>query len=308
MKVNGVNGALQAARTQELIYELKVREAMTTKLFTVGPENTMDDVRHLLKEHRISGTPVIKNGELVGIVSVEDLIRSLLDGTHHQPVSQRMNPSFVTLFSDEPLIHALQKFQRYGYGRFPVVDRKTRELVGILTKGDIIRCMLRHLATSDYEQERSRFRPSDCLCEFESDRTALSFEYFIQGANFERAGEASSKLKKNLKKLGISPDAARRITIASYEAEMNLVIFTEGGKLCACVEPGKVTVIVEDRGPGIPDVEQAMQPGFSTAPDWVRELGFGAGMGLPNIKSCSNEISIHSKVGEGTKLQFTVFT
>jgi CBS domain-containing protein/anti-sigma regulatory factor (Ser/Thr protein kinase) len=308
MKVNSVNGALQAARTQELVYELKVRQAMTTKMVTVELENTMDDVRKLLKEHRISGTPVIKNGELVGIVSVEDLIRALLDGMCHQPVKLRMNPKFVTLYADEPLIHALQKFERYGYGRFPVIDRKTRELVGILTKGDIIRCLLRHLASNEQEQELRRFQPSDCLSELVSDRTILGLQYHIQGANFDQAGEASSKLKCNLKKLGIPPEAARRIAIASYEAEMNLVIFTDGGELSACIEPGKVTVTVADKGPGIPDVELAMQPGYSTAPDWVRELGFGAGMGLPNIKRCANELAVHSKVGEGTHLQFTVFT
>jgi anti-sigma regulatory factor (Ser/Thr protein kinase) len=136
----------------------------------------------------------------------------------------------------------------------------------------------------------------------------VGLRYRIQGTNFQKAGEASSKLKHNLRKLGISPDAARRITIASYEAEMNIVIFTEGGELIASVEPGKVTVTACDYGPGIPDIELAMQPGYSTAPDWVRELGFGAGMGLPNIKNCSNELKVDSKVGEGTSIQFTVYT
>jgi len=132
--------------------------------------------------------------------------------------------------------------------------------------------------------------------------------YCIKGGNFDHAGEASSQLKRNLHALGISPDFARRICIASYEAEMNLVVFTEGGELVACVEPRKVTINAVDIGPGIPDIELAMQPGYSTAPDWVRELGFGAGMGLPNIKKCSDEMKLESKVGVGTNLQFTVHT
>ncbi|MCL4522441.1 MAG: CBS domain-containing protein [Acidobacteria bacterium] len=308
MKSNGVNRTLQAARTQELIYELKVQQAMTTKVITVEPENTMEDLRQILKLHQLSGTPVMNEGDLVGIVSVEDLIRSLLEGNGSEPVKQRMSANFVTLYADEPLVHAVQKFERHGFGRFPVIDRKTKELVGILTKGDIIRCMLQRLEIDFHEQEIRRYKPSDWFAELESDRTTLGLRYLIQGRNFQRAGEASSKLKQNLRTLGIAPEAVRRITIASYEAEMNLVIFTGGGELSAFVEPGKVTITVVDHGPGIPDIERAMQPGYSTAPDWVRELGFGAGMGLPNIKNCSNELKLDSKVGEGTNLQFTVFT
>ena len=168
--------------------------------------------------------------------------------------------------------------------------------------------MLQRLEIDYHEQEIRRYRPSDWFAELVSDRTTLGLRYRIEGANFDKAGEASSQLKRNLRTLGVAPDAVRRITIASYEAEMNLVIFTGGGELIASIEPGKVTITVVDNGPGIPDIERAMQPGYSTAPDWVRELGFGAGMGLPNIKNCSNELKLNSKVGEGTNLQFTVFT
>lgn len=308
MKDNGVNRTLPAARTQELIYELKVQQAMTRQVITVEPDNTMEDVRRILKEHKLSGTPVTKSGELVGIVSIEDLIHSLREGNNGEPVKKWMSTSITTLYADEPLVRAVQKFERHGYGRFPVIDRETKELVGVLTKGDILRSMLRRLEVDYHEQESRRYKPSDWLADLESTRTTVGLRYLIQGRNFQRAGEASSKLKQNLRKLGIHPDAARRITIASYEAEMNLVIFTEGGELIASIEPGKVTITVVDHGPGIPDIERAMQPGYSTAPDWVRELGFGAGMGLPNIKNCSNELKLISKVGEGTNLQFTVFT
>lgn len=308
MKHDEANQVFQAGRTQELIYELNVEQAMTRKVITVKPDNTMEDVRRLLKEHRISGTPVIKAGALVGIVSIEDLIRSLCEGRIHDPVKQSMSMNVVTLYADEPLIHAVEKFERYGYGRFPVIDRKTRSLVGILTKVDIIRCLLRRLEVNYHEQEIQHYRPSHWYSELLSDRTTIVLRYNVEGGNFQKAGEASSKLKQNLKKIGLPPEAARRITIASYEAEMNIVIFTPGGELVATIEPGKVTVEAMDRGPGISDVALAMQPGYSTAPDWVRELGFGAGMGLPNIKNCSDEMKIDSRVGEGTNLQFTVFT
>lgn len=308
MKKDKVNQVFRVGRTQELIYELKVEQAMTRTVITVEPENTMEDVRRLLKEHRISGMPVTKAGDLVGIVSIEDLIRSLREGNTQEPVKQRMSTNVVTLYADDPLVHAVQKFERYGYGRFPVIDRKTRKLVGILTKADIIRCLLRRLEINYHEREAQQDKPSHWFADLPSDRTAIVLRYDIEGGNFQKAGEASSTLKRSLKKLGLPSEAIRRIAIASYEAEMNIVIFTPGGELVATIEPGKVTVTAADRGPGIPDIELAMQPGYSTAPDWVRELGFGAGMGLPNIKNCSDEMRIDSKVGEGTILQFTVFT
>lgn len=308
MKNSGGSPTLQVARTQELIYELKVGEAMTKPVLTVEPEHTMEDVRRILKERRVSGLPVTKGGELAGIVSIEDLIRSLRQGNGWEPVKNWMSTSPMTLFADEPLVHAVQKFEQFGYGRFPVIDRKTRTLVGVLSKVDIIRCMLCRLQIDLEEQEVRRYKPSDWYAELVSDHTSLGLRYHVEGASFEKAGEASSRLKRNLHMLGLAPDAVRRITIASYEAEMNLVIFTAGGELAACIEPGKVTVTVLDQGPGIPDIERAMQPGYSTAPDWVRELGFGAGMGLPNIKNCSDELNLESKVGEGTKLQFAVNT
>ena len=308
MNSNGAAPTFQAARTQELIYELRVEQAMTRQVITVTPENTMEDVRRILKERRLSGLPVMEGGELVGIVSIEDLIRSLLVGKSAQPVKQWMSVGIVAHYADEPLVHAVHRFERYGYGRFPVIDRKSKALVGMLTKADIIRCMLRYLEIDYHQQERQQYRPTEWFSELASDRTTLGLSYYVAGADFNRAGEASSKLKRSLRALGISPDPARRITIASYEAEMNMVIFTDGGELIASVEPGKVTVTAVDHGPGIPDIERAMQPGYSTAPDWVLELGFVAGMGLPNIKNCSNEFKLDSKVGEGTNLQFTVLT
>jgi len=308
MKNNEISRLLKVGKTQELVYELKVEEAMQRNIFTVGPEDTMDDVRNILREHKISGTPVTVDDELVGIVSIEDLIKSLLEGKAREKVKEKMSTNVVTVYSDERLVHVIHEFARYRFGRFPVIDRKTKKLVGIITKGDILSCLLRRLETNHYREEIRRYRLGHLFDDIISDRSTLVLRYDVEGLNFERAGEGSSKLKKDLTRLGIHPDAARRITIASYEAEMNMVIFSRRGELIATIEPDRVTVNAVDEGPGIPDVELAMKPGYSTAPDWVRELGFGAGMGLPNIKSCSDEMKIDSKVGEGTNLQFTIYT
>ena len=308
MRNSAATPTFQVARTQELVYELKVQEAMNAKVITVEPDNTMEDVRGILKEHRLSGMPVTEGGEMVGVVSIEDLIQSLLAGDRNHPVRQCMSASVTVLYADEPLVFAVKKFEQYGYGRFPVIDRKTKELVGVLTKGDILRCVLRRLEIDYHEQEVQRYKPSVWFSGLDSDRVTLGLRYRIEGSDFEKAGEASSKLKRSLRTLGIPPSVTRRIVIASYEAEMNVVIFGGGGELVASVEPGKVTVTAADHGPGISDIERAMQPGFSTAPDWVRELGFGAGMGLPNIKNCSDELHLDTKVGEGTRLKFMVLT
>jgi len=308
MTSSDLSPTLRATRTQELIYEVRVEEAMTREVITVEAESSMAEVLGILKEKRLTGTPVTKEGNLVGIVSMADVIRFLLARNAKQLVKDWMKTNVTTLFADEPLVHAVRKFERYRHGRFPVVDRKTGSMVGILSQGDILRSLVRHLEMDFRQLEVRRYRPRDWFAVLVSDRTTLTMHYCVKGGNFDHAGEASSQLKRNLHALGIAPDLVRRICIASYEAEMNLVVFTEGGEVVACVEPRKVTINAVDIGPGIPDIELAMQPGYSTAPDWVRELGFGAGMGLPNIKKCSDEMKLESAVGVGTNLQFAVHT
>lgn len=306
MKHTEISHILQVTKIQELVYELKVEQAMKDQIFTITTENTMDDVRNMLRDKRISGLPVVDRGTLLGIISIEDLIKCLREGKITDKVKERMTKNVVTMYADEPLTSAINKFSMHGFGRFPVVDRYSQKLAGIITKGDIIRCLLSRLEVSYREDEISKYRAGHLFEDIVSDRSVLVLRYAVEGSNFEKAGEQSSKLKKNLLRLGIPPEETRRITIASYEAEMNMVVFTPGGELIASVEPDRVTVDAVDRGPGIPDTKLAMQPGYSTAPDWVRELGFGAGMGLPNIENCTDEMKLESKVGEGTNLEFIV--
>lgn len=135
---------------------------------------------------------------------------------------------------------------------------------------------------------------------------AIHLHYEVSGDDFTRAGEASGSVKKRLKSLGYDPDAIRRVAIAMYEAEINMVIHAEGGFCDVDIYPDKVEILLADKGPGIPDVDKAMQEGFSTAPDNVRSLGFGAGMGLPNIKKYSDEMRIETTIGVGTNLYLTI--
>ena len=135
---------------------------------------------------------------------------------------------------------------------------------------------------------------------------AIHLHYEVPNDDFTRAGEASGLVKKRLKILGYDPDAIRRIAIAMYEAEINMVIHANGGYCDVDIYPDRVEVLLADSGPGIENVEKAMQEGYSTAPDNVRNLGFGAGMGLPNIKKYTDDMRIETELGVGTKLYLTV--
>ncbi|MBQ2971061.1 MAG: ATP-binding protein [Ruminococcus sp.] len=136
--------------------------------------------------------------------------------------------------------------------------------------------------------------------------SSIHLRYEVPGDDFTRAGEASGAVKKRLKALGYNSDAIRRVAIAMYEAEINMVIHADGGYCDVDIFPDRVEILLADKGPGIPDVEKAMQAGFSTAPDNVRNLGFGAGMGLPNIKKYTDEMRIETEIGVGTNLYLTV--
>lgn len=134
----------------------------------------------------------------------------------------------------------------------------------------------------------------------------LKFHFDIDGDNFTSAGEASVAIKKKLRQLDFPPDVIRRVSIAMYEGEINMVIHAQGGNADVLVYPDRIVIILEDHGPGIPDVDLAMQEGYSTAPDSVHVLGFGAGMGLPNMKRYTEEMEIESTPGVGTKITMVV--
>ncbi len=131
-------------------------------------------------------------------------------------------------------------------------------------------------------------------------------QYRIKGNDFKHAGECASNLKRTLQRLKFHPDIIRRTAIAVYEAEMNIIIYTKKGKITADVEPHELKIKAEDSGPGIKDIKQAMKPGYSTATHRIREMGFGAGMGLVNIKKCSDKMKINSTVEKGTNLELFI--
>lgn len=134
----------------------------------------------------------------------------------------------------------------------------------------------------------------------------ITLHYHVEGGDLSQAGEASSKMKMSLRRLGLSPDAIRRASICMYEGEINMVIHANGGEVTVEVGLDEIDITLADTGPGIPDVDQAMEEGYSTAGDVARDLGFGAGMGLPNMKRYSDAMTVESTVGVGTTVRMKV--
>lgn len=297
------------SKVQELVYEIRVGDVMKEDVITVCPQNTMGQLGVILRERRISGTPVVEQGKLVGIISIDDFIGWLVKRDEDCSVERNMTKDVKTLYPDEPLIHAVNRFERYGFGRFPVIDRDSRKLLGIITRGTIVAGLLKKFEIDQFkEEEINRRRMRRFVEDISADKIAFFLQYDVAGHDFNHAGESASRLKRTLRLLGMDPQVVRRVAIATYEAEMNLIIYTDGGRIRVRVEPHEILVRVEDSGPGIPDIAKALQPGYSTAPEWVRELGFGAGMGLDNIRKCASRMGLRSRVGVGTQLRIYVST
>ena len=295
-------------RVEELSYDLKVHEVMTAELQMASPEMPISEVLEILRINHISGVPVVEKGSnLVGILSLEDIVRALQKNDLSASVSRYMSTKLTTVASYDPIVGAMQKFSDSRLGRLPVMDENNK-IVGMITKGDITRGMLIALQKDYKEEEVRRYRASHLFDDIISDRTTLVLRYNIKAHDFTHGGNASSNIKRALLRLGADPQIARRCGIAVYEAEINLIIHTtHGGILKLEVEPHRITMSTTDDGPGIADIDQVLQPGYTTATEQVREMGFGAGMGLVNIKRCVDKMEIESTVGKGTKLTMRIY-
>jgi CBS domain-containing protein/anti-sigma regulatory factor (Ser/Thr protein kinase) len=296
---------LEFTKKQELIYNLSIENVMRKNVITVTPETTFKELKEIMKINRISGVPVLDGGRLVGVASLEDLIKALEDGDLDVPVSRRMTRQVITVMEKSSLIEALKKFFKFHVGRLPVVDEQGT-LTGILTGSDITKGLLETINQNGYAKEIKRsqiiFRE-----DIVSDQTSLILRYHIKENDFKSGGSASSKIKKSMEQLGISPQILRRAAICAYEAEMNLIIHTDaGGEIIVEIENESIRMTVTDSGPGIPDVQKALSPGFSTASTWIQELGFGAGMGLSNIEKCADHFTLESQPGRGTRLEIII--
>ena len=290
-----VDASKSSLLTLEIVFNLKVRDVMATKLITAARVDTMRHIQNLMKEHRISGVPIAENGRLFGLVSVDNILRALDFGYIEDTAEGRMTRNLIVLEDNMPLSFAMSWFERYRVGRFPVLD-KDEKLVGMVTSGDVMSKLLFEMNSAVNKLEEGGEQPA-------AHTTACgryNREFRIKKFDFEKGGVASSEIRRVLKERGYNPKLIRRAAIASYELEINLVAHSDGGRLSCIIDDDRIEITAKDNGPGIPDVDQAMVEGFSTATDWIRSLGFGAGLGLPNVKRASDTFDIRSQMGLGT--------
>jgi CBS domain-containing protein/anti-sigma regulatory factor (Ser/Thr protein kinase) len=306
----------------ELIYRLKVREVMTTDVVSLPPTASLREAQIIMRDRGITGVPIVQNERLVGIVSIGDIIEALDGGWIEDAAARRMTEAVIVLEADMPINFAITYLNRYGYRRFPVLD-KDGQLVGIVTAADIIRALLvemnreverleeglakRRKATEPGEGPQDVATgglkvPAGDLAD-DAPCPPVNLVFNSRKFDFETAGKASGELKKALKARGVESATIRRAAVASYELEMNQVIHSNGGTMSFKLGKGSIEIIAADQGPGIPDLSAALTEGFSTANEWIRSLGFGAGLGLPNARRSSDEFSLDSAPGQGTTVR-----
>lgn len=277
---------------QELIYQLKIKNVMSTDIITLRKTATLKTVQLTMKAHHVSAIPITDHMRILGLISIEDIIRALDGGYINDKAEKHMSRQLIVLEDDMPLSFAISYFNKYTYGRFPVLN-KNKELVGIISMRDINSRLLESINEEVQLLENNLKRQETCEC------NTSNLEFITRKFDFETAGHASTEIKKALKNMGLDRKFVRRVAVATYELEMNQVVHSNGGKIQAWFNDDSVIIIADDFGPGIPDVEKALTEGFSTANDWVRSLGFGAGMGLPNSQRVSDDFKISSSP-EGT--------
>ena len=289
----------------ELIYEIKVREAMSKKLVFFNKNATFRKIQMVLKEKKISGVPIIDaKKNLIGIVSIDDIITSFDKNYVDKKISDYMTTNVITIPKNFSVISAINKLEKFGVGRLPVTESSnSRKIVGIITLSDILNRLLVVIHSIAEEIEQKEAKNSQISENLMRKIAKKSLRFEVKGDDFDNAGRVASIIKKYFQNLGISKDITRRIAIACYEAEMNICIHSLGGNITIETDNSSIVICARDKGPGIADVKLALKPGFTTASEKIRALGFGAGMGLPNVKRCSDKLEIESSLETGTVLK-----
>jgi len=306
-KTDDSNTGQDLTRIEALTYELRVSAVMEREVLTVSAEEQVERALDLLQQQQVSGIPVVCGGKLAGTVGFQDLIPAVQRQDLDAPVRKYMSTNKVAVRPDDLVIEAVKLFSQTRADHLAVVE-DDGNLVGIVTKGDVTGGLIEALESSHKEEDIRRYRASHLFEDIVSDRTSLILRYRIKHREFVNSGMASARVRQALLRLGAPLEIARRCAIAIYEAEMNLVIHTiNGGILRVEIQPHMIFIEALDDGPGIEDIQLAMQPGYTTTPDEIRALGFGAGFGLTNIERCVDKMWLKSTPGEGTRLEMWIY-
>ena len=280
----------------ELIHRLRVSDVMSRNLVVARRGDSLRHLQSLMRENGITGVPIAEGKRLLGLVTVDTIFRALEQGSIEEPADRWMTRNTVVLEEEMPLSLGLSSMEKYRYGRFPVLNRD-RELVGIITSRDVLRSLLVEI-NKEVERLEGPSQP-----QVDASGCGYSAEFPIRKYDLEHAGTAASELKQAMVARGIPASLVRRAAIAAYELEMNLVLHSDGGRLLFELGEEAMTIVATDTGPGIADTSVVMEEGYSTASEWIRSLGFGAGMGLPNVRRVSDRFSIVSKMDVGTEVR-----
>jgi len=291
----------------ELLYTITVAEIMEKNVISVTNETKIKETMDILKKYHITGCPVVdSNYILQGIISMSDILDALYQNKSEDIVKNWMTTKIYTIHPEVNIVKALDLLSTKSVGRIPVIDYD-KKVIGIITNGIILKSLLLRVEKFSEATEKEAIKLASALNldEIRIDQP-IKFKWELKQSDFENAGKLSSELKKILGKMNIDRIITRRISISTYEAEINVLIHSVGGYAMIDINSERIHEEFIDFGPGIPDIEKAMEEGFSTASQLARDLGFGAGMGLPNIKKSVDIFNIQSSK-EGTKLIFEVF-
>ena len=289
----------------ELIYEIKVKEAMSKKVIFSRENVTFREIQLKLKGKKISGIPILdKEKNIIGIISIDDVITAFDKGYVDSKITDYMTKDVITVPQNYSVVSAINRLDKFKVGRLPVTQfSKSKKIVGIVTLSDILNRLLvvvQSIAEKVEDKEVKNTQISHDLVK-SIEKNPLRFE--VKGDDFNNAGRVASIIKKYFRNLGIRKDIIRRIAIVCYESEMNICLHSLGGSIAVEVNNNNAIIYAHDKGPGIPDIKLALTPGFTTASEKIRALGFGAGMGLPNIRHYADKFEIKSSLKTGTELK-----
>ena len=296
----GTKGVGEPLVVMELLQRLRVKDVMRSHdIASVVRTDSLRYAENLMKRYHISGVPVLEEKRLFGIVSIQDIIKALEGEWIGDPCQKHMSTNLVVLEEDMPLAFAIKYFQNYTFGRFPVLD-KDRNFVGIVSQRDVTRVLMQEL-TEELARLEGKPVAEKTVSRSEGALPYYSMRQFVVVHNdLTNAGKAANEIKRMMKDVGLDNKLIRRVAVAAYELEINICIHSVGGTLTFILDRDEASIVAKDNGPGIKDVEWALRDGTSTANDWIRSMGFGAGMGLANSKRVSDTFDIVSKVPSGT--------
>ncbi|MEE9150674.1 MAG: CBS domain-containing protein [Thermoplasmata archaeon] len=291
-----------------ILVQGRVTDFMSTPPITLTKDKTMTDAKAMMHDHRISGIPIVdEEGVLIGIVTIENIILALENNYINESIEKHMVTDVTYLMNNMDVASVMEFLMTYSYGRYPVVDLN-RKVIGVVTPGDLMLHLYGQLGNIYFHNKRRDeiLMPIEYPLSSDLIMDNNLFSYNLETTDLDQAGVGSILFKKFLQERGFPVESTRRATISLYEAEVNVLLHAGGiGYIKAYLKDKLLFIVVVDHGPGIEDIDLAMEPGYTTAPDEVRERGFGAGMGLDNIKRYSDKLIILSSPA-GLKVEMVI--